>query len=45
MNGGGFIRFAATEAAPNFYKDVMTRLETGIAMGDFTNDQVILKLY
>ena len=42
MYGGGFIRFAATEAARNFYKDVMTRLETGIAKGDFTNDQVIL---
>jgi hypothetical protein len=40
--GGGFILFAATESARSFYASVMTRLESGISNGDYTNDQVIL---
>ena len=39
MYGGGFIRFAATEAARAFYVDVVARLDAGVARGDFTNDQ------
>jgi hypothetical protein len=42
MYGGGFIRFAATEAARRFYADIVTQLEANVARGDFTNDQVLL---
>lgn len=40
--GGGFVRFAATQAALGFYARVVQRLEAGIERGDFTNDQVLL---
>jgi Glycosyltransferase 61/Nucleotide-diphospho-sugar transferase/Galactosyltransferase len=43
MYGGGFIRFAATQEAKQFYAEVMGRMEAAIAQGDFTNDQFILK--
>ena len=39
---GGFIRFAATRAARDFYALIVDRMERGIPRGDFTNDQVIL---
>jgi Nucleotide-diphospho-sugar transferase len=42
MFGGGFILFAPTAAARDFYASVMARLQSGIAQGDFTNDQFIL---
>jgi len=44
MYGGGFIRFAATEAARAFYANaVVSRLEAEIAKGAFgTNDQDLL---
>jgi hypothetical protein len=42
MYNGGFIRFAATREAHDFYAQVVDRMEHGIAHGDFTNDQTIL---
>jgi hypothetical protein len=40
--GGGFIQFAATTGARDFYAKVVDRMERGIEHGDFTNDQAIL---
>ena len=40
--GGGFVFFSATESARLFYSSVVSRLESGISNGDYTNDQSIL---
>ena len=42
MYGGGFIRFAATDAAKKFYSEIVSRLEAGVAREDFSNDQELL---
>ena len=43
MYGGGFIRFAATEAAKSFYAAIVSRMQAGIERRDFTDDQIILQ--
>ena len=39
---GGFIRFAATSRALEFYSKLVEKMKRGIERGDFTNDQTIL---